>query len=62
MITLESITEKLGFNPLRHQYCTNDDYIDDNWENPFKDLTIEEIDFIFNAAINDPKCRASYQA
>ena len=32
MITLESITQKLGYNPLRHQYCTNDIGEDDNWE------------------------------
>lgn len=57
MITLESITEKLGFNPLRHKYCTNE-YEDDNWESPFKNLTDEEVDFIFNAALSDPECYA----
>lgn len=62
MITLESITKKLGYNPLRHQYCTNDIGEDDNWENPFKDLTIEEIDFIFHAAMNDPMCYAKNQS
>lgn len=60
MITLESISKKLGYNPLRHDYglkaCE-----DDNWENPFKDLTLEEIDFIFHAAVNDPMCYARNQ-
>ncbi len=60
MITLESISEKLGFNPLRHDYGLSD-YEDDNWDNPFKDLSIEEIDFIYNAAINDPMCYAKNQ-
>lgn len=55
MITLESITEKLGYNPLRHVYCMSD-CEDDNWENPFADLSIEEIDFIYHAAKNDPEC------
>ncbi len=58
MITLEGITKKLGFNPLRHQYATGN-HEDDNWENPFKNLTIEEIEFIHNAAINDPACWTS---
>ena len=54
MITLESITKKLGYNPLTHTYCTND-YEDDNWENPFADLSIEEIDFIYRAAKDNPE-------
>ena len=57
-ITFDSIIKKLGFNPLRHTYCTND-YEDDNWVNPFQALTVQEIQFLFDAAISDPNCRAS---
>lgn len=60
MITIESITEKLGFNPLRHEYVTVD-HEDDNWEDPFKDLTIEEIRFIAKMASEDATCRASFR-
>ena len=55
MITLDSITKKLGYNPLWHEYTTGDGE-NDNYENPFKNLSDEEIDFIFHAAINDPEC------
>lgn len=57
MITMEGITKKLGFNPLRHEYPKGDGWmIDDNWENPFKGLTHEEIHFIYEAALADPEC------
>lgn len=60
MITIESISEKLGFNPLRYQYCDGRGE-DDNFDNLFKDLSIEEINFIYNAALADPKCLAVNQ-
>lgn len=57
-ITMESIIKKLGFNPLRHDYCARIDYEDDNWESPFKGLTSEEVLFIYHAALADPECYA----
>ena len=58
MVTMESITEKLGYHPLKHDYLADYDgwSMDDNY-NPFKDLSIEEIRFIGEAACNDPGCR-----
>ena len=58
MVTLESIIKKLGFNPLKYKPNSDGWTIDDNWDSPFKSLTDEELDFVFNAAISDPKCYA----
>lgn len=55
MITMESIIEKLGFNPLRYEYCTKG-HEDDNWENLFEGLSDEELEFLIEAAHNDPEC------
>ena len=54
-ITLESISAKLGFNPLRHTYYTGTDE-DDSAESPFKDLTIDEVRFIYEEALKDSEC------
>ena len=60
-ITMESIIEKLGFDPLRHDYFVGVEGEDDNWESPFKGLTSEEVLFIHQAAIADPMCYAKNQ-
>ena len=60
-ITMESIKNKLGFDPLKYNYCKGEIGEDDNWENPFKDLSNEEILFIYHAALADPKCYAKNQ-
>lgn len=60
-ITMESIIEKLGFDPLRHDYFAGVEGEDDNWESPFKDLSIEKVRFIRKAAHNDPMCYAKNQ-
>lgn len=54
IITLESITEKLGFNPLTYQYSNGTE--DDRNPNPLKGLTIEECDFLIELAKNTPEC------
>ena len=54
MITLDGIIQKLGFNPLEYR-CTAD-CEDDNYVNPFKKLTNEEMRYLFNAALADPRC------
>lgn len=57
MVTIESITEKLGFNPLTYDYVPPDiDYEDDDIPNPLSGLTIEELECIMQAAKNDPNC------
>lgn len=60
-ITMESIIEKLGYDPLRHDYFVGIEGEDDNWESPFKDLSIEEVRFIGKAAHADPMCYAKNQ-
>ncbi|GEM_PF-6442556 len=60
-ITMESIIEKLGFDPLRHDYFVGVEGEDDNWESPFKDLSIEEVRFIGKAAHADPMCYVKNQ-
>ena len=60
-ITMESIIKKLGFNPLRYNYFENVEGEDDNWTSPFKDLSTEEVEFIYNEALADPECYAKNQ-
>ena len=60
-ITMESIIEKLGYDPLRHDYFVGVEGEDDNWESPFKDLTLEEVKFLIEVAHNDPMCYAKNQ-
>lgn len=60
-ITMGSIIKKLGFDPLRHNYCKGIDWEDDNWENPLRGLSSEELMFIYHAALADPKCYAKNQ-
>ena len=60
-ITMESIIEKLGFDPLRHDYFVGVEGEDDNWESPFKDLTLEEVKFLIEVAHNDPMCYTKNQ-
>ena len=57
MVTMEGIIKKLGFHPLEHDYFADHD----GWRmyddyNPFKGLSLEEIEFIGKAAHNNPKC------
>ena len=54
--TIESITKKLGYNPLTHQYLNGVDCEDDSIPNPYSELSIEELDCIIAAAKNDPRC------
>lgn len=59
MITLESITEKLGFNPLEVDKLldTKDGNLIDDTFDPFGDkLTHEELRFIFELALKTPSC------
>ena len=56
-MTLESIIQKLGFNPLERR-CTAE-CEDDNYLNPYKDLSEEEMRFLFNSALADPRCSAN---
>lgn len=60
-ITMESIIEKLGFDPLRHDYFVGVEGEDDNWVSPFKGLSREEVKFIYDAALADPMCYAKNQ-
>jgi len=60
-ITMESIIKKLGYNPLRHDYFKGIDWEDDNYESPFKNLSLEEVRFIAKAAHDDPMCYAKNQ-
>ncbi len=53
--TMESITEKLGFDPLTVGDMTPA-YEDDNRDNPFEKLTTEELDLIIKNALASPKC------
>ena len=56
MVTIESIRDKLGFDPLTHEYGNPDfDGIDDSLENPLKDLSDEELDCIIAEAKNNPQ-------
>ncbi len=53
MITLESITKKLGFNPLTYQYFTGTvSHEDDSIPNPLSKLSIDELDFIIKNTQN----------
>ena len=58
MVTLESIEKKLGFDPLLldQQEDLSEAYEDDSKENPYKDLTLEELKCIREAALKDPRC------
>ena len=60
-ITMESIIKKLGFDPLKRNYSVGIEGEDDNWDNPFKGLTPDELKFIHKAALVDPKCYAKNQ-
>ena len=60
-ITMEGIIEELGYNPLRHDYFVGIEGEDDNWESPFKDLSLEEVRFLIEAAHKDPMCYAKNQ-
>lgn len=50
MTTLESISEKLGFDPIYHEYTTGD-HEDDNFENPLSILSVEELNYIIATAV-----------
>lgn len=50
MITIESIKEKLGFDPLNIPEPDNKWIHDDNNYNIFKDLTDEELEFVTKLA------------
>lgn len=57
MVTIESVKNKLGFDPLTYQYVDPKlDYEDDSIQSPLSGLSIEELDCVFQAAINDPRC------
>ena len=56
MITHDSITKKLGFDPLSYQYDTGDDWtIDDSIPNPLSKLSIDELNFIIKNTPNEPR-------
>lgn len=47
MITLESIKQKLGFNPLTYDFAPKDKWlIDDNDPHLFDPLSIDELNFL----------------
>lgn len=47
MITLQSITDKLGFNPVTYDYSSGDPWlIDDRPSHLLDPLSIEELDFL----------------
>lgn len=54
MVTLESIIEKLGYDPYYHSYDVKG-YECDNVPSPFVGLTDEELDFVFNYCIEEAK-------
>ena len=60
-ITMEGIIKKLGFDPLKKDYSAGIEGEDDNWENPFNGLTPDELKFVHNAALADPKCYSKNQ-
>ena len=50
MITLESIIEKLGFDPREDAPVKTEDSwtVDDTRDNPFHVLTLSELNFLFD--------------
>lgn len=53
-VTIESITKKLGFNPLKVEEKISGDHEDDNPLNLFEGLSDEELACIHDTALGKP--------
>jgi hypothetical protein len=51
-VSIENITKKLGFNPLK--ITVSGDHEDDSQPNPFSGLSDEELECIYDTALGKP--------